>query len=256
MNRNEDEHDQVGAYVLDALEPEERRAFEEHLRTCPECRAEVRELAGVADALALTAEPVEPPDGLRQRIMDAVAAEEDTRPQLTALPGGRPAPRRRSPWRLAEIVGLAAAVVLLVGLGLWNIRLQQNISRDRSALAYQRQVSRALAAGATVSDITGIGPGQGASAALVQPRGPKPAYLVVMNLPANRPNRVYELWLIRAHQAPVPARVFPYRGSAPEVVPLPMPAHGYSLAAVTIEPGPHGSKAPTGAKVLVGPIRV
>ena len=43
-------HD-AGPYVLGALPPEDRRAFEEHLATCGHCRAEVREFAGLPGLL-------------------------------------------------------------------------------------------------------------------------------------------------------------------------------------------------------------
>ena len=46
-------HDQEdGAYVLGALSPEDRVAFERHLPTCPECAQSVRELAGLPGLLA------------------------------------------------------------------------------------------------------------------------------------------------------------------------------------------------------------
>jgi hypothetical protein len=41
-----------GAYVLGALSPEERVAFERHLPGCPECARSVRELAGIPGLLA------------------------------------------------------------------------------------------------------------------------------------------------------------------------------------------------------------
>jgi acyl-coenzyme A thioesterase PaaI-like protein len=40
------------AYLLGALSPQDRRAYEEHLQTCDECSADVASLAGVPDALA------------------------------------------------------------------------------------------------------------------------------------------------------------------------------------------------------------
>lgn len=40
------------AYVLGALEDDERRAFESHLRGCPDCRARVAEVRPTADLLA------------------------------------------------------------------------------------------------------------------------------------------------------------------------------------------------------------
>ncbi|MQY03419.1 anti-sigma factor family protein [Actinomadura macrotermitis] len=46
------EHTDVGAYALGLLEEPDRRAFEGHLRGCPPCRAELAEMAGLADTLA------------------------------------------------------------------------------------------------------------------------------------------------------------------------------------------------------------
>jgi anti-sigma factor RsiW len=40
------------AYLLGALSTKDRRAYEEHLRTCDECSAEVASLAGVPGTLA------------------------------------------------------------------------------------------------------------------------------------------------------------------------------------------------------------
>ncbi len=42
------------AYVLGALSPADRRAFEDHLRDCAECRDSVQRLAGIPGLLALT----------------------------------------------------------------------------------------------------------------------------------------------------------------------------------------------------------
>lgn len=49
------------AYVLGALSDDERRAFEEHLRTCDECTARVREIEDVPLLLADVPAPVDEP---------------------------------------------------------------------------------------------------------------------------------------------------------------------------------------------------
>ena len=71
MNERTDPfHDWDAAYVLGALSPDDRRAFEQHLAQCQACSAAVAELAGMsgllgklpaAEALALVdATPDEP----------------------------------------------------------------------------------------------------------------------------------------------------------------------------------------------------
>lgn len=252
MNTDENEHDQVGAYVLDALSDEERLAFERHLAGCEACRAEVADLQRVVDVLPLACDAVEPSPALRDRLMAAIEAEQDERAPLVAIPGGRTAPRGRMRWRLPEIVGIAAAAILVIGLGLWNVHLQQQINQDRSALAYQQQVAQAIATGAAVSSIPATNKSPGASAAVVQPRNRRPAYLIVQGLKPAAARHVYEVWFIRGHAKPVPVTVFSPAGSEPQVVPLPMSASGYTLAAVTVEPG--RVQAPTGPMVLAGPL--
>lgn len=68
----EEIHTLIGAYALDALEPDEREAFERHLDDCPECREEATGLAEAAaewgESLAAT-----PPESMRAHVLDEVA---------------------------------------------------------------------------------------------------------------------------------------------------------------------------------------
>jgi len=93
------------AYVLGALSPADRHAYEDHLRGCAECQVSVQRLAGLPGLLALTsAESVE---GEEQRIPD------------TLLPGlikRVQAERRRRNWVIGGALAAAvAAVAVLVG---------------------------------------------------------------------------------------------------------------------------------------------
>lgn len=63
-----------GAYVLGALSPADRRAYEEHLRTCAVCAADVSELAGL-------------PGLLRQVSAEDAFALLDTAPESAATTG-------------------------------------------------------------------------------------------------------------------------------------------------------------------------
>jgi anti-sigma-K factor RskA len=93
-------HDAVGAYLLDALPDDERLAFEAHLAQCPECQAEVRELAPVVYVLPsmLDIEPppaitgseaaaLQPASELRNRIIAAVREEQPTAVDAPATSG-------------------------------------------------------------------------------------------------------------------------------------------------------------------------
>ena len=72
MSEHERHQEDVGAYLLGALEPAEQAAFEGHLAGCPECRAEVEQLRVAADALPRSVEPFAPPPSLKRSLMEAV----------------------------------------------------------------------------------------------------------------------------------------------------------------------------------------
>jgi anti-sigma factor RsiW len=110
MTTNQDLHEQVAAYALDALDDDERRAYEAHLAGCEQCRAELAGLTDTAGALGLAADAVDPPQGLRGRILDAAR---DEGPSNVVSIGSA---RRR---RFAIAGGVAAAVAaagLAIGL--------------------------------------------------------------------------------------------------------------------------------------------
>ena len=77
---NEDLHvfDDLPAYALDSLEPDEARLVAEHLQGCTICRAELRAFQEIAGGLALTAPDARPTPQLKQRLMTRI---EDMRPK-------------------------------------------------------------------------------------------------------------------------------------------------------------------------------
>jgi anti-sigma-K factor RskA len=100
-------HDLAAAYALDALSPEERSAFAEHLRECGRCREEVATLSDAAAALAYAAEGPAPPEELRGRILETARAD---RRKVVPL-------RRRLDTRW--LAAAAAVAALAIGLGTW-----------------------------------------------------------------------------------------------------------------------------------------
>lgn len=102
MSRNCDFSHHDAAYVLGALSPEDRLAFERHLPGCDSCRRAVQELAGMPGLLAQVSSEVvlSPPD--------------DTPVPDTLLPRLDREVRRSEARRSWLTMGVAAAVVVLI----------------------------------------------------------------------------------------------------------------------------------------------
>ena len=66
------DHPEVAGWALGALDPDDMAAFEEHLRPCEHCQAQVAEFTPVAKSLALAAPAAEPPAGLELKVVAAV----------------------------------------------------------------------------------------------------------------------------------------------------------------------------------------
>ena len=113
--------EELGAYVLDALEPSERELVEAHLAICPVCAAEHARLAGLpallehADGLEIPA----PPPEVEERLLDQVAVERGA---------GRRVRMPRAAWfpvwarRRSLAVGALAGAVLGAGVTAFALR--------------------------------------------------------------------------------------------------------------------------------------
>jgi hypothetical protein len=103
------------AYVLGALSPADRRAFEEHLKVCAACASAVSELAGLP--------------GLMSRVsIDQLTAEPEPVPE-TLLPSlARAVRRERARHRLA-VGAAAAAAACLITVGAVGISRPDSPSR-------------------------------------------------------------------------------------------------------------------------------
>src|SRR5687767_15186390 len=88
-------HDQIsellGAYSLDAVDPDERELVEAHLLTCARCRAEVADHREVASLLAHSGSDA--PEGLWDRIAGSL---EEAPPALEMPPVAELAARREA----------------------------------------------------------------------------------------------------------------------------------------------------------------
>lgn len=110
----------LGAYALGDLPEDAQIALRAHVDGCPACRAELAEIAPLAEALrlvdpdALATVPV-PPPGLGDRIVEQVSAERSL-VQARARRAERRAALHRQTRRLTATA--AAAVLVLAALGI------------------------------------------------------------------------------------------------------------------------------------------
>jgi anti-sigma-K factor RskA len=104
----------LAAYALGALDLEDRPEAEALLASSPERQEELRRLREVVALLPYAAQPITPPDRVRQALMARVTANQEAPPPTAVR--SRPAPRRR-PWLMPAFAATLAVVVLaLAGL--------------------------------------------------------------------------------------------------------------------------------------------
>ena len=125
----------LGAFVLDALDDDERGAVAAHVETCPRCRAEVDDHLEIA---AMMAGGGPPPAGVWERIEESIAGEAPPIPLFDA-----PAVRRRRRTRTMVVASMAAAaaVVLFGVLGATVVDQRNRLDDLSGEVAAAREVS-------------------------------------------------------------------------------------------------------------------
>ena len=231
------DHELVAAYVLHALRPDDREAVERHLETCAECRAEAEELAGAASALALLADPVEPPAGLRSGLLERAREE---RPQAPVVP------LRRFALPAAGTLAAVAACAA-VAFGIWALSLRGSLQDERSARGAEAGAAAVLAdPRARHVQLSGA-PG------ILAVRRDGTAALAVNGLAPAPSGRTYQVWVIppRIHKGDGPrsAGLFASRPDRPTLVSLSLPVRPTATVAVTVEAA-GGAPQPTGSPVF------
>ena len=125
-------HEDMGAFVLGALDADGEKRVREHLAVCPECAAAHAELAGVAGLLDLAVttgatedEPL--PPAIEERLLDRFARERVERPERHRW-------RPRLAFGLSSALAGAAIAVALLVVGL-------NFEKDAGRPASQYRVA-------------------------------------------------------------------------------------------------------------------
>lgn len=240
----------LGAYALDAVDPDERARIEDHLRTCPWCSAEVaehREVAallsnsgtvappGVWDRIAAELSPEAPP--LRLSVTPPVdapdpvdtptAGEPSTDPVVVPLRSTRAVGRRT----FAAVV--AAAACLVAVLGFVAVDQRNEVDRMRNELAAPTTVPTPGATDIQVK-LSGADPRSGAQA-LVTPDGQ--GVLVSHDLPEVDADQVFQLWGV-VDETVLSLGTFDHRAEIVNFQLDPKRLDGVSAFAITLEQAP------------------
>jgi hypothetical protein len=197
-----------------------------------------------------------PPPALRDRIAAAIAAEAASAAPVPSTPSATPAPEPvptiapappvpepiRKPasfWSRATPWAAAAAILLLLSAGLlvWNLRLREQIQQATAPVTETIALAPTDAAPGAHGEVTYL---------------PQDDLFIldVRDLPPLEPDQVYEVWLIGA-EGPEPAGVFDQPTDQHAVV---ADRSQYETLAITAEPGPLGTEAPTGEVVATAPL--
>ena len=251
------------AYVLGALDADERRTFESHLAQCDTCVSEVRSLRRVTDGLAQSAPQVTPPAALRARVLNAVGVQDTRAHDPSVRPTGV----------MTNWLAYAACVAIATGAALYAMNLRSRIENLEARLdaaqerlsaadqavigsrqvAFEMQSAMAVMAAADLLrvDLQGAPAAPQAAGRALWSRQSGMVF-AANNLPPLPAGRTYQVWLV-AGGLPVSAGLVEpdENGRSVAIFRTPVDVTGPVTVAVTIEPA-GGVPAPTGAFYLTG----
>ncbi|MCW2831727.1 MAG: hypothetical protein JWP31_2419 [Aeromicrobium sp.] len=179
-----DLHSLMAPYALDALAPDERIRFQNHLDDCVDCQAE---LAGFEATAARLGDAVSqtPPAALRNRLLAEISSTPQVRPVVTSL-----AERRGLRRTLPRLAMAAAFMVGTVGVGGYVVE-HQNAQDVRQ---HSADIQRVLAAGDAKTVEKNFS--KGGNVRMVMSASKDSAVIFANQLPDPGRGKVYQVWMI------------------------------------------------------------
>ncbi|HEY3310686.1 MAG TPA: anti-sigma factor [Anaerolineales bacterium] len=239
MNQNHPYIDDIPAYALGALDPDEAAALETHLSTCKTCQAELAAFQKVSEQLLLANAAQTPPARLRGRLLEK-------------LPGRQKPVRARFGWLTGQ-VGLGLALLILLAMNLFSILQILSLRQQQADLSASNAKGQVAMAMLSSSGTRSIPINSGAvSGSLLLDQKNNTAMLILLNLPELQASQSYQAWLIDPQGKRTSAAIFrPENGQGYTTTQISASAvlSGFSGLGVTVEPA-GGSSQPTGQRIF------
>ncbi len=233
----------IPAYALGALDGDDLRALQSHLKTCANCQQELIAFTSVAEGLLLATPPQTPPAALRSRLREQLPSRQPVTQKTT---------RPRRSWSMfpAAWAFTAALMVFFAAGTLFQFQALQRQQAQLSARLVANQTALAMLAYPDTQTLPFMNAGISGSLLLDQDRNV--AALVAWDLPQLEKNQTYQAWLIDPQGGRSSAGIFRPETELPftSLAILPQADLGnYVGLGVTIEPL-GGSDQPTGERVF------
>ncbi|WNS78411.1 anti-sigma factor [Domibacillus sp. DTU_2020_1001157_1_SI_ALB_TIR_016] len=246
MTKEQHQCDKLLDYFNRTLPEAEQTAFEEHLAACPDCQEELGELQMLTEDLPYLAEPVEPNEGMKDRVLAAVFAETKT-PEKTVTPEKiEPAPvtktqPSRKPWPWLQPL-LAASLLLSASANAYFLLSDREEVAEPRTASVIRDVQLAATEGFNGS----------AKATMISENQADSVVLQAEQLKSLSGTEAYQVWLIDESGNKVRAGTFRpnENGSGAVSHAMPEAKNGdWKMIAITLEPTPDSAQ-PLGDIVL------
>lgn len=183
---------QLVDYFNEQLSEVEKHAFEKHLETCEECTIELAEWQALTDDLPYVSASINPPEGMKARILNNVfeeALEKETTPVTPIVTSEKVIPIKKNK-SFTWLPAIAAALMLSVGA---NIFLASIVKNQQDDIVAQSEAVDQLLAFVNLSPVEGEATG---TASIVKHGDETRVVVQASSLPALSNDEVYQVWLI------------------------------------------------------------